>query len=106
MIYNLWNKPKWGKIRGACLEIAVIVNDWRARLVGGMETALMLWEVSCIPGLMHGAGTWVEVNKTTEKALNALQLWFVRLVLRVGQGAPVAALLWDSALLDIGFRVW
>ena len=50
---------KEGKIRGACLEIAVIVNDWRARVVGGMETALMLWETCCIPSMMHGAGTWV-----------------------------------------------
>ena len=33
---------KEGKIRGACLEIAVIVNDWRADVVGGFDTALML----------------------------------------------------------------
>ena len=31
-----------GKIRGACLEISSIVNDWRAKAVGGMETALVL----------------------------------------------------------------
>ena len=33
-----------GKIRGACLEISQIINDWRSRAVGGMETALMLWD--------------------------------------------------------------
>ena len=33
-----------GKIRGACLEIAVIVNNWRAQVVGGVDTAIMLWE--------------------------------------------------------------
>ena len=27
-----------GKIKGACLEISLIVNDWRARAVGGMES--------------------------------------------------------------------
>ena len=32
-----------GKIRGASLKIALIVNDWRAERIGGMETALMLW---------------------------------------------------------------
>ena len=31
-----------GKIRGACLEIAVIINYWKAERLGGMETALML----------------------------------------------------------------
>ena len=43
-----------GKIRGACLEIAVIINDWRAERLGGMETALMLWERCCIPSMLHG----------------------------------------------------
>jgi hypothetical protein len=33
---------KLGKIRGASLEIALVVNDWRARQIGGMETALLL----------------------------------------------------------------
>ena len=55
---------KLGKIRGASLEIALVVNDWRARQVGGMETALLLWESCCIPSLLHGAGTWVEISKS------------------------------------------
>ena len=37
-----------GKIRGACLEISQIVNDWRLSMVGRMETAILLWEVCCI----------------------------------------------------------
>ena len=94
------------KIKGACLEIAVIVNDWRAQAIGGMETALMLWEACCIPSLLHGAGTWVEINTATEKKLNNLQHWFVRLALRLGQGSPVASLLWDTSLLDMSLRIW
>ena len=99
-------EDKQGKIRGACLEICIIINDWRARNLGGMETALMLWETCCVPSLLHGAGTWVEINKATEKKLNALQLWFLRLVLRIGPGSPCAALLWDNQMLDMGLRVW
>ena len=94
------------KIKGACLEIAVIVNDWRAQIVGGLETALMLWEACCIPSLLHGAGTWVQINQATENRLNSLQVWFLRLILRIGQGSPVASLLWDSSLLDMSLRVW
>jgi hypothetical protein len=97
---------KEGKIRGAGLEIAIIVNDWRAGVTGGFETALMLWEACCIPSLLHGAGTWVEMSKATEKQLNALQVWFLRLVLQIGSGSPVSGLLWDSQLLDMGLRVW
>ena len=82
-----------GKIRGACLEIAIIVNDWRAKVAGGFETAIMLWEKCCIPSLMHGAGTWVEIDPNTEKRLNRLQNWFVRLIWQIGKGSPQAALL-------------
>ena len=95
-----------GKIRGACLEIAVIVNDWRAQVAGGVDTAIMLWETCCIPSLMHGAGTWVEMNNKTEKQLNKIQNWFARLIWRVGQGAPVSSLLWDLQLLDMKIRVF
>ena len=71
-----------------------------------METALMLWETCCVPSLLHGAGTWVDISKATEKKLNSIQLWFLRLVLRVGPGSPCAALLWDNQIIDMGIRVW
>ena len=94
-----------GKIQGACLEIATIVNDWRSQIVGGMETALVLWEACCVPSLLHGAGTWTNISTATEKELNKIQSWFLRLILQVGQGAPLVSLSWDSSVLDMGLRV-
>ena len=95
-----------GKIKGASIEIALIVNDWRAKVTGGMETALMLWETCCIPSLMHGAGTWVEMPSEAVKRLNKIQNYFVRLVLRIGPGSPLVSILWDTSLLDMKFRVY
>ena len=95
-----------GKVRGAGLEIAAIVEDWRSAAAGGMETALLLWEACCVPSLLHGAGTWVNISKTTIKKLNQIQQWFLRLVLRVGPGAPLAALAWDTGIVDMELRVW
>ena len=95
-----------GKIKGASIEIALIINDWRAKVTGGMETALMLWETCCIPSLMHGAGTWVEMPSEAVKRLNKIQNYFVRLVLRIGPGSPLASILWDTSLLDMQFRVY
>ena len=94
-----------GKIRGACMEIACIVNDWRATVAGGMETTLLLWDACCLPSLLHGAGTWVDMSRETKRRLNALQQWFLRLVLQVGQGAPLPSLLWDFTCLDMGLQV-
>ena len=94
-----------GKIRGACLEIASIVNDWRSHLVGGMDTALLLWEACCVPSLLHGSGTWTDISVATVKKMNKIQSWFLRLVLQVGPGAPLASLFWDTLVLDMGLRV-
>ena len=70
-----------------------------------METALLLWEACCLPSLLHGAGTWTEMSGETERRLNSLQEWFLRLVLQVGPGAPLPSLLWDVHCLDMGLRV-
>ena len=70
-----------------------------------METALVLWERCCIPSLLHGAGTWTKVSVATIQKLNKLQQWFIRLVLQVGPGAPVAALGWETGLMEMGLRV-
>ena len=86
---------KLGKIRGASLEIALVINDWRATQIGGMESALLLWESCCISSLLHGAGTWVEISSATEKKLNKLQSLFIRLILQIGPGSPVAAIMCD-----------
>jgi hypothetical protein len=95
-----------GKICGAGLEIATIVNDWRSQAAGGMETALLLWEACCIPSLLHGAGTWVDIRPATVRKLNSLQQWFLRLVLQVGPGAPLASLGWETGTIDMQLRVW
>jgi hypothetical protein len=95
-----------GKIRGACLEIGHIINDWRTQAVGGMDTALLLWEVCCIPSLLHGAGTWTDISVATENRLNKIQNWYFRLVYQIGPGASLPSLLWDTITLDMKFRVY
>ena len=71
-----------------------------------MEAALQLWEACCVPSLLHGSGTSVEMTAATELNLNKIQNWFVRLVFQLGPGEPLAGLLWDACLLYMGFRVW
>ena len=94
------------KIKAACLEIAAIIQDWRAQIVGGMDSALLMWEACCIPSLLTGAGTWVCISPAAEQRLEALQHWFLRLVLRVGPGCPVASLRWETGMLSMKLRIW
>lgn len=97
---------RMGKIKGAAHEIAHIVNDWRSQAVGGMASSILLWEACCISSLLNGAGTWVEISSETENKLNSLQRWFIRLILQVPPGTPVASILWDVGMLDMGLRIW
>ena len=71
-----------------------------------MHTALLLWEACLIPSLLQGASTWVEVSSKTVKKLNSLQQWFLRLILQVGPGTPVAALGWETGVLDMKLRIY
>jgi hypothetical protein len=105
---SVWKtiEAKEGRIRGACLEIAAIVEDWRAQAVGGIDSALILWEACCVPSILSGAGTWTEMSPASVRRLEALQHWFLRLVLRVGPGCPVASLRWETAMLSMELRVW
>ena len=86
------SQVKWLGLILSSLDFA----DSVLQTVGGMETALVLWERCCIPSMLHGAGTWVEMNQSKEKRLNSIQSRFVRLIYQVGQGSPVSALLWDN----------
>ena len=60
-----------GKIRGACLEIAAVVNDWRARAVAGLESALFLWESVCVPSFIHGAAQLNECSRQCSRPVLA-----------------------------------
>ena len=46
------------------------------------------------------------ITAATENKLNSLQNWFLRLVLEVGKGAPLAALAWETGVLNMKLRIW
>ena len=60
----------------------------------------------CINAAFQALCTWVEIDQNSEKRLNRLHNWFVRLIWQIGKGSSQAALLWDSQLLDMKIRVW
>ena len=99
-------RQREGKVKGAALEIAEIVDDCRARTVGGFTTGLFLWESCCIPSLLYNAGSWLNMSKEAEKRLDTLQSWYLRILLHQGPGAPSSAMLWEFSVLSMGRRVW
>ena len=99
-------KDRVAKVKAACFEAAAIVDDWRSQCVGGFLCALDLWELAILPTLLYNAATWVEIPKQAEEILENLQLFYVRLILRVPQGAPKIALRSETGLLSMKLRVY
>ena len=46
------------------------------------------------------------MSKEAEKRLDALQNWFLRILLRQGPGAPSSAILWELQVLSMARRIW
>ena len=74
--------------------------------MGGLETAIILWEACVIPSLLHSCSTWMQISRATENKLNNLQRWFVRLIMQVPQGTPSSSLTWETGLMDMKLRIW
>ena len=63
-----------GKNRKRYISLVAVAEEGqgpcRIKIVRGMETTLMLWEVCFKPSLLHGAGTWTEISSKTEEEKN------------------------------------
>jgi hypothetical protein len=99
-------KRRESKTRRASYEIVNIVKDYRAQLVGGFQTGLVLWESCVIPSLLYNSSTWVKMGKEEEKAVEDIQDYFLRLLWGAGPGTPRVALRADTATRSMVARIW
>ena len=51
--------------------------------VGGMQSAIDLYESCIVPSLLTNCGTWTEITKKEESVLDECQDMFCRAVLKV-----------------------
>ena len=94
------------KVKGALYEAVAVVEDYRAVRISGFQTAMDLWEPAILPSLLNNFEVWVEITPETEKQLEDLQFKYLCLVLQVGPGTPRPALLSQTGLLGMKFRIW
>ena len=73
--------------------------------MGGFQVVLDLWELAILPTLLYNSGTWVEMDRETEKRLEDLQPFFLRLFLQVSVSTPCVALRSETGMLAIRLRV-
>ena len=94
------------KVKGACYEALAIVEDWRSQMVGGFRSAMDLFELAILPTLLYNAENWVGIDKKTEEKLENLQLFFLRLALRVPASTPKLALRSETGMRSMKARIW
>ena len=76
-------KKRKGNTLMAINDIAAIVSDARADAIGGMVTAMDIWELSVIPFLLNNAGTWIGLDGKTLLILDDIQKKFLQRILKV-----------------------
>ena len=55
--------------------------------------------------LLNNAGTWTDIDRRREEMLEELQLFFVRLILRIQVSTPKVAIRSETRLLNMKQRV-
>ena len=82
------------------------MKDFRAQMIGGFRTGLILWESCAIPSLTYNCSTWVGIGSQEIKTLEGIQDFFLRLLWGTGPGAPKVALRADTGTRSMESRVW
>ena len=94
------------KVKGAFYEAAAIVDDWRTQSIGGFMSAIDLFEMAILPTLLYNSETWVNISRQATERLDNLQLFYLRLILRVPKSTPKPALRSETGMLGMKVRIW
>ena len=95
-----------GKIKGAAMEVKCIIEDFQMQAMGGLVAAWELWERALVPSLLSGAGTWLGDIGEAVKLCNKIQDFYWRVILKVPESCPKLALLCETNMTDMKFRIW
>ena len=83
----------------AIFEIRSVIEDTRAKILGSVNIAFMIWETAIIPMLAFNSECWIGISKKTIKILDDLFHTFCRAIFRVSTGCPIPCFYWESASL-------
>ena len=86
-------------------EIRSVIDDCRAKVVGGMTAAFDMWEMSVLPMLLYNCETWVNIPESTMNQLIKTQNQFYRVALGVGIGCPIPCLYWQTGGMMMPNRI-
>ena len=79
-------------------EIRAVVEDRRAKCIGGVNIGINIFLSSVIPMVLFNCETWSCIPKKTYKSLNEFFCRFFRVLFQIGAGAPIPNFFWQVGM--------
>ena len=99
-------KERSGRTTACTFEIQAIIDDVRMQSIGGIEAAISLWNLAIVPRLLNNAESWVCISECSYTKLEDLQYTFLRVILQTPASTPKLALLFETGMLSMKFRIY
>ena len=94
-----------GRVLQAIFEIRTVIDDCRSHVIGGLVTALEIWEMAVIPYVTSNCEMWVKISAKTIQKLDKLQDLSYRVLLQVPTGCPIPVMYWDCGGMLMEYRI-
>ena len=98
-------KKRYDKVKTAVREIGAVIEDCRARVIGGLITGLEIWEIAVMPYILNNSETWTDIPKDAMDLLENLQLDFLRNLLDTPRTCPTPSLLWETGTITMQNKI-
>ena len=85
-----------GNVRKAISQIKSVIEDSRCKVLGGIDVALQIWNLSVSPFLYYSSENWIKIEKKTLKILTDLQCEFYRAIFGLPSSSPKPILFFDT----------
>ena len=63
-------------------------------------------EFCWLPSLLYNAGSSVDISREKERQVEALQTWYLHLLLRQDPGVPAGSMLWETGMLSVALLIY
>ena len=97
-------KERVGRAKGSTFELIALCREVKFGTLQ-MESMLILYESVFLPRLIYNCESWSNMTDKDYQALQSAQLLYLRNVVEVPRGTPIAALYLELGILPIKFEI-
>ena len=99
-------KERYGKIKGAAMEVKQIIEDFQMQALGGLAAARDLWERALVHSLLACSGTWLGDIQEAVKLCDYIEGFYWKIILKVPDSCPKLAIRCEAKMRSTKWRIW